>query len=428
MLEPPARIVAAGLGRLRGVRISDLRLDRGASGARASARVSWEEAARPPLELFFETDARGLDDLAPEPEAFATACVLPAIRSGERRLWIDAPLCPRLAEGLATAASLLRGWYGGARGPIPIEASGGMRALSPRQPARSALFFTGGIDSSHMLHVNRLHYPPDHPHAFADGLLLHGNLMAESEDSPWSVRAQAAAVEAAEAAGLTLLPIRTNLWELQPDLPFVTRESLSSGLAAAAHVFRRRWARVCLASGFDITAEPIRGTHPLLDPLYGSSALEIRHDPIRLTRLERLEVIASAPPGIAHLVVCLAYPGPPHLNCGECEKCVRTMLQLLAIGRLGEARSFPHEDVRPEMIRAVTMSRIDTGYYGDLVIALARRGRSDLVAAIEAKLEETERRERWLAEEGLTGRLRRLDRRFLGGRLLGLRRRLAAPR
>ena len=408
------------------MRISQLRLERTGSGARASARVSWEDSARPPLELFFETDARGMDDLTPEPEAFVTACALPAIHSGERRLRVEGPLCPRLAEGLATAAALVQGWYGGSRGPIPIEPSG-FRALVPRESPRAALFFTGGIDSTHLLRVNRRDYAREHPRSFADCLLVHGNLKAESDESPWSERAFTAVGEAAEAAGLALVPVRTNLWEIEPDLGFVTFQSLSSGLGAAAHLFRRRWNRVSLASGRAIVREIPRGTHPLLDPLYSSSAVDILHEPLRLTRLERLAAIASAPPGIGHLVVCLAYPGAPHLNCGECEKCVRTMTQLLALGRLGGAQTFSHRDVRPEMIRRINVGHAEVAYWEETLPALARTGRADLIAVIQEKLAETARRERWHAEEGLTGRLRRLDRRLLGGRLLELRRRLAAP-
>ena len=201
---------------------------------------------------------------------------------------------------------------------------------------------------------------------------MHGNLKAESEDSPWSVRSFAAVGEAAEAAGLTLLPVRTNLWELLPDLPFVSRESLSSGLAATAHLFRRRWTRVSIATGLDVASEVPRGTHPMLDPLYGSSAVDIRHDPIRLTRLERLAELAAAPLGVARLVVCLAYPGPPRLNCGECEKCVRTMTQLLAIGRLEDARSFPHRDVSPERIRSVPIGPVEAQYYVEALPGLAQ--------------------------------------------------------
>ena len=102
------------------------------------------------------------------------------------------------------------------------------------------------------------------------------------------------------------------------------------------------------------------------------------------------------------------------------------MTQLLAIGRLEDARSFPHRNVSPERIRSIPIGRVEAQYYVEALPGLAQRGRGDLVAAIEAKLRETERLERWSAEAGLTGRLRRFDRRFLGGRLLALRRRLAA--
>ena len=55
---------------------------------------------------------------------------------------------------------------------------------------------------------------------------------------------------------------------------------------------------------------------------------------------------------------------------------------------------------------------------------LRGRGRDDLAAAIESKLDESRRLQRWHADAGWKGRLRRLDRRLLGGRLLAARRRL----
>ena len=406
------------------MRISDLRLQRTSASARASARIAWEDSARPPFELFFETDSRGMADLVPDPEAFVTACVLPAIHHGERRIVVDGFLCPRLSEGLQNAAALLRGWYGPPRKPIQIEASEGFRAIVPRQPPRSALYFTAGVDSSHLLHANRRHYPLDHPFSFAECLSVHGHLRAESEDSPWNARALSALERVAAAHRLALVPVRTNLWDLSPDLELVTRESLSSALAAAAHLFRGRWTSITLASGRDLAHERKRGTHPLLDPLFSTSAVEIRHDTVRLTRFERLRDIAANGNGVDSLIVCLAYPGAPHLNCGECEKCLRTMTHLLALGCLSRARTFPHRDVRPEMIRGIPIAPQEAEYWEEALPLLARIERDDLVAAIHEKLGESRRLQLWHEDAGWKGRLRRLDRRFLGGRMAGLRRRL----
>jgi len=230
---------------------------------------------------------------------------------------------------------------------------------------------------------------------------------------------------AAAEADLSLIPIRTNLWDLEPDLSLVTELSLSSSLASSAHLFRSRWTEVTIASGRDAGREMPRGTHPMLDPLYSSSALEIRHPASPFTRFERLRAIARFRPGLESLVVCLSYPGPPHLNCGRCEKCLRTMTCLYALGLLGQALHFPQVEVRPEMIRAVTFGRQSVDYWRDVLPSLAKMGRNDLIRVIEEKIAEFWRAEAWRRDSGWKGRLRRLDRRYFGGRLLGLRRRLS---
>ena len=407
------------------VKISDIRLARIPDSARVTAKVTWERSERPPFELFFETDGAGREDLVAAPEAFATACALPARHHGERRLLVEGTLCPRLAEGLSTATALLRSWFGGPRRPLAIEASEGFRVLAPRNPPRSAVYMTGGIDSTHLIHANRRDYTPEHPAWFADGISVDGNLLTDREDSPWYPRVRARLEKAAEARTLTLIPVRTNVWDLDPDLPFLTQQRLSSTLAAAAHLFPGRWSNVSIASGLHVADEFPRGTHPLLDPLYSSSGVEVRHDPLPLTRFDRLRVLAqSGGDAIDELIVCLAYPGEPHLNCGECEKCVRTMAALVALGRLAETHSFRHPDVTPEMIRGIHVTSDEIGYWEEILEPLAKRDRGDLVGAIDAKLAETRRLERWEGDTGLKGRLRKLDRRLLGGRLLEMRRRL----
>jgi hypothetical protein len=409
------------------VKISNLRLERGPSGARAVASIAWEDCARPPMELFFETDGRGAGDLEPEPEAFLTACVLPAMRNGEQRVHVEGTVCPRLAAGAAAAVDLVRSWYGPPRRAVAIEASRGFRAILPPRPERAALFFTAGVDSLHLLQINRSYYPREHPDSFSDCLSIFGHLCPSDVASPWNDRALEVLSESAAEQEMTLLPIWTNLWQLEPDLGFVAAESLSSALSAPAHLFRRRWSGISFASGRDAGRLARRGAHPLLDPLFSSSALEVRHVGIRFSRLERLQAVASSDSLLQNLIVCLAFPSAPRVNCGECEKCVRTMTSLLAIGKLSGARLFPEREVRPERIRALSISEYNLDYWSDLLPLLGRLGRPDLAGAIEEKLEETRRAGRWHAGVGWKGRLRRLDRRFFGGGLLQLRRRTPRP-
>jgi hypothetical protein len=406
------------------VKISGIRLTRSSGSARAEARVTWEDSPRPPFDLYFETDERGGDHLVGSPEAFLVACLIPAAHAGQRRILIEGALCPRLAEGAAASLALFRKWWGPSWAPIAIEAAEGFRVLTPRTPARSAFFLTGGVDSLHLLGTNRARYPLGHPESFVDCLSVYGHLCAESEDSPWNDRALLELEGTAARAGLTLIFVRSNLWKLEPDLPMVADQSLSSAIASAAHLFPGRWSQVTIASGRDIGREIPRGTHPMLDPLYSSSAVEIRHPASPYTRFDRLRAIAGFRPGLESLIVCLAYPDPPYLNCGRCEKCVRTMTCLYALGLQG-ARHFPPWEIRPEMIRAVAMGPNDASYWIDALPALAAKGRNDLVRAIEEKLDQVRRDEAWHRDAGWKGRLRRLDRRLFGGKMTDLRRRLS---
>ena len=219
--------------------------------SRAEARVIWEESPRPSFDLYFETDRQGTEHLSAEPEAFLTACLIPAFRNGERRILVEGALCPRLAEGSVAAIALLGSWFGSPQRTIVVEGTEGFRVLTPRKPARAAFFLTGGIDSLHLLGTNRARYPRDHPASFADALSVHGNIGAESDDSPWNKRVLVVLERAAAEADLSLIPIRTNLWDLEPDLSLVAEMSLSSTLASGVHLFRSRWTDVTIASGRD---------------------------------------------------------------------------------------------------------------------------------------------------------------------------------
>lgn len=408
------------------VKISNLRLEVRAGTARALASITWEDCPRPPLELFFRTDGHGAEDLSAEPEAFLAACVLPAMREGERRVLVEGPVDPVLAEGTADAIALLKSWYGASCGPVKVEATQGFHAIPPRRPDRAAVFFSGGIDSTQLLLANRAQFPATHPASFVEALSSFGHLCPTTEATrQWNALMRRNLSETAARAGLALVGLETNVWELAPDVDFLAGKSLSSALAAGAHAFRKRWSSIAMASSRDVAhVASRRGFHPVLDQLFGGSALDLRHASSRLTRLERLHAILAGPHGVENLVVCLAFPTPPFLNCGECEKCVRTMAALLALGRLSEARHFPERDVRPETILAVAIGCHDEGYWTELAPLLAARGRADLVAAIEDRLAEMRRLAAWSEDAGWKGSLRRLDRRVFGGRILKTRRRV----
>jgi hypothetical protein len=103
---------------------------------------------------------------------------------------------------------------------------------------------------------------------------------------------------------------------------------------------------------------------------------------------------------------------------------MRTMTALAGLGRLEDAREFPVRDLTPAAIDAFSFGPHYAPYWRATLPLLREGGREDLAAAVERQLAEADRETAWLDDLGWKGKLRRADRRWLGGRLLNFRRAL----
>ena len=409
--------------------------------ARASATVTWEDCDRPQREIYIETNARFASDLNGNPNAFLLGAIMPAMRHGEHRVLVEGAVCPQLRNGLVTAMQILRGWYGEAKHrPVMIEATQGFEPPLPRSPQRAASFLSGGVDGLTTLRSNRLDFPLDHPASIQDCFLVHGidiggyeALDRKKENFELAV---ASLSELARSAKVTLIPVYMNLRYLDDSDQLFSMESHGAVLAAIAHAFSRRVTIALIASTSNILELTPWGSHPLLDPNYSSAEVCIQHDGARLTRLEKVGLIADWDAVLQTLRSCYNPFRPDDvLNCAKCEKCIRTMTELLVFGKLKQCRSFPLEDISPDFLR--TLKAVPQGgppvqpelllrfsplrlHFADLehnnwrglIDPLRKIGRRDLAEVIEVKLSEYEKYQAWMKWKGVA---RRLDHKYLGG-------------
>jgi hypothetical protein len=401
------------------MRITELRTASDSLRTRASARIEWEDSDRPDREMYFETNARWAEDLVPDPNGFLLACALPAARHGERRIFVEGAVCPVLRDGLRSAVELLNRWYGSTRRLPILEPSLGFVAPHRRIPARSALLFSGGVDSLHLVSRNREALLSGDPR-FADALWV------TAYDAPveGTGKLNAAISRPLEETGVELLPVSSNLRLLDMDLEFFARESLSASFLSAAHLFGRRFCSISIASTAPAARAVPWGSHPSLDPLFGSAALEIRHEPPAVPRLEKVRSIAAWRTALENLHVCNDEPTEESLNCGTCEKCIESMTELIAAGHPGPWPTFPLTDVTAEAIAGVSVLQDVAAGWEMLPGPLETAGRRDLARAVREKLRERDAVRRWHAGKNWSGRIRRADRRFLGGLLARIYRRL----
>jgi hypothetical protein len=396
--------------------IENLRSERGSDRARIAATVHWEESARPMQEIYFETQKEFADDLVSSPHPFLVGCVIPALNHGEKRIFIDEAICPDLRDGLVGVMSIMRHWYHDPDKPlVRIEAKTRKTVLHPTKASRSGVFLSGGVDSFAAMRWNRLNFSAEHPGSFKDGIVVHGFHIQE----PDSFREVLDSLsEVAKEVGITPIGIRTNLIHGTQSWNLWTNQLFGAAFSAVAHAIGKRFTTVAIASpglSFPKKLDP-HGSHPLVDPNYSSSDLTIRHDGSALSRLDKIQLIADWDFALKNLRVCnnTMTVRSKALNCGNCEKCVRTKLEFEAVGILYKVPVFLERAVSADDVEPLNLNNLNVQYYEDLLLPLTARGRQDLVSAIKGKIRECQRSERlnrW------RNQLRQFDRSYLDGRI-----------
>lgn len=383
-------------------------------GSRLSGTVEWEDNHRPKQIVWFECAAA---PLAPSPEAFLVGCALPAMRDRERRVLVDDTVDPELLKSVAEAMAWLMDAYG-YNYPAPVLESSYTNQC-PHPPSGShAGMLSCGADSLVMLRLNHARYAPTHPRYISTGIVINGvDTPTPTQYEQLIERARAVA----ETVGIELLPISTNLASValwpHPTRPFGLFSPNEYGvciLAAAAHALSGRISSVSIGSAgtnLGFTFKQARGQHPLLDTLYGCSSMRVFHEDGTMTRLQKLRVIAQWDVGLKNLLICSDW-GRKEVNCGRCEKCVRSMLEFIALGKL-DASPFSGCSISAESVRSTMLnSACAESFWVDLISPLAAAGRNDLAQAARAVVREYHRRKRITAAKE---RAKEFDRRYLGG-------------
>ena len=412
------------------MKIENLRLEKNGDTIAARASVTWEDNDRPRQELFFETEAVYEDSLSCNPNAFLLACAIPALHFRERRVFMEEEVCPELVDGLNTAMHWLRHWYyEPERKIVTIEARKQSQILNSDMPKRAGFFFSGGVDSFATLKSNRLNFPATHPWSIKDGLVAYG---LELEDLDSFEYVTEMLKEVAPAVGIDLIPVKTNIYleyraeDRKDKFDFWIYKFQGAVLAALAHAFSNRLAVLSIAATFDLPYLGLWGSHPLLDPQYSSVDLRIRHDGLALSRLKKVEMIKDWDIALNNLRVCnqgKRYESGK-LNCGRCEKCIRTALELLAVDRLDRCAALPYDDVTADMVRQYGDIHDDyvRSCFTDLIPALNRIGRMDLVRAVEHRMDIYDAKKK--GSKTLIEKIKEFDQQDLNRHLTRLKRKL----
>ena len=119
---------------------------------------------------------------------------------------------------------------------------------------------------------------------------------------------------------------------------------------------------------------------------FGNDLVEMRLARTSATRIEKIQAIADA--GIARDTLRVCWQNVPGtLNCGRCEKCIRTMVGFAALRRLEETNAFPVGIDLQAVARQAAVTRSDRAFLIENLEAARSNRVFDLVDALQAALD-----------------------------------------
>jgi len=324
--------------------------------------------------------------LIPNNEAIVTSALLPCMVTGND-LVIDGPVSRKLLATVPVISDIYHGWHPylrkvELRNAVPVE-------RERPSNGRVGLFFSGGVDSWYTLLKHR--------REITDLIFLHG-FEIPLEDRRVYERASGLIHRVAEGLAKSVVHVQTNL------RPFLAGLGLRWGMLAhgpalvtVGHLLYPHFGRIFISASHTYAELAPWGSHPLLDPMWSTEGLEFVHDGAEATRIDKVRRLAESDLALETLRVCSE--GPAALpNCGRCEKCIRTMINLLVVGALDRCRTFEVGlDVR--RIAKISIKNESTrGFVQENLSALEQAGDQPHIArALRKALNRSEQRRLWRA-------------------------------
>ncbi|MDQ7841257.1 MAG: hypothetical protein RDU83_09555 [bacterium] len=316
-------------------------------------------------------------------DPFLAALLAPAMRAGEP-LTIHAAVSPRLLRAAREIQTIYHFWDG-RLSPVPVEAPLRTELTPPRAgPPRAGLFFTLGVDSWYTLLKHEDEGARTGP-AVNDLIIVRGfdiPLRGPKAELIGEVFPRTAAT--ARAFRKRLVPVATNIRDLSDGRLAWGRIYHGAAMASIGLALEGLLDPIYFAGDQTYARIYPWGSHALLDPLWSTERLRFRHDGAEATRIEKLRLIGRWPAALDQLRVCWENPDGAY-NCGQCEKCVRTLICLQAAGLLGRCPTLP-ASLDLSLLRRLRLEthRVQTRY----IEIVNRLGNSDLDRTIKEILEE----------------------------------------
>jgi len=261
-------------------------------------------------------------------DALLPLLLVPAMKLGSA-LRFGGPISRQLLSGAERFQEIFSTWYPEFQ-KIVVHAEPVDRLPPDPDPRGIGVFFSGGLDSSYSL----LKHQGELTHA----IFVHGCDIPLS-DIAYRDTTVARLTETAQSCGVRLISVETDLLRFSDRFCHWGNHYHGSALAAIALILSASLRQVYIASSTSFLRIIPWGSSAVTDPLWSTPLMRVVYDGAEKERLGKAQVIATAPVALRNLRVCFDTPTNGY-NCGQCEKCYRTMVALRVCGALDHCAAF----------------------------------------------------------------------------------------
>lgn len=301
-------------------------------------------------------------------DTFLCSMLMPAMKMGGR-LIIDAPVSRSLHHVVSTTIQDIYLCWDRSLKRVEIEAA--IEDDSTILLSEQASFFSGGLDSLYTLNK--------HKEDITHTVFVWGFDISLEDEKLWN-ESRDYLNTAAERYNKTPIYVKTNLkswagrrveWGMYH----------GGALTAIGHFLSGCAGQFYIGSTHSYRDLFPWGSHPVLDHLWATETTKFVHDGCEATRIQKAAAIANDQIALDILRVCYKNPKGAY-NCGKCDKCLRTMMNLQAVGALNKCKTLPHQLDYSMIANAEILDNNTLSFYEENRDAAQKTGQTQLVSAL----------------------------------------------
>lgn len=325
-------------------------------GIRGLSRTVWLEWRGP----------EGVISAAPVNDNYALLAALPVAMARGSNLHVCGSVDSELLAGAERYSRIWSQWIPSRYKPVHVTADRELEMDNNGVAGKDWLYpLSGGVDSLFAVHTN-LSGRAGRDNRKPGAVFLVRGLDYPLTDNALFPRLEQQVEKTARVLNLPLLICETN-WK---DFCIQYEWDTLLALAAIAHTMAGSYAGAAVAADFtygeDLKAMPW-GNAQYLPHLLSSSHFQVVGSGAESTRIEKLRYLSEIPEVLSRLAVCQRPSNREgRMNCGKCEKCIRTAMGLIAAtGDMADV--FAERPNLPQVARLGTLSPIEMIFWRDIL-------------------------------------------------------------